>query len=309
MLLSKRVRLKAKLKKEIDELRGKRKAVILSHNYQLPEVQDIADFVADSLGLARYAQKSDARVIVLCGVHFMAETAKILAPDKTVLLPDINAGCPLADMITVEELKALKAGMPRAKVVTYVNSSAAIKAESDVACTSANAAKVVESLMGEELIFVPDKNLGRYVSQVTGKEMTLWNGFCPTHHRITAQSISELKKTYPDAKVVAHPECVEEVLDLADEICSTSAMVDYAKTSTASQFIIATELGLIHRLKLLNPEKEFILPREAPLCPNMKLTTLEKVRDSLTEMKYAVEVEEDLRRRALASVERMVEIG
>jgi quinolinate synthase len=295
--------------KKISALKKRRNAVILAHNYQPGEVQDIADFVGDSLDLSQRAAETDADVIVFCGVHFMAETASILCPDKVVLLPDKNAGCPLANMITVERLRAKKMEHPQAVVVCYINSSAEVKAESDICCTSANAVRVVESLDAREILFVPDQYLGHYVSTRTGKEMILWPGFCPTHVRIKPERIKELKREYPQAKVVVHPECTPEVIALADEVLSTSGMCRYAQRDDVREMIVGTEMGIIHRLKKENPGKRFIPISEQTICPNMKLITLEKVLWSLEEMGPEVKVPEGIRLEAKIAVDKMLEIG
>jgi quinolinate synthase len=298
----------AELIEKISVLRKRRNAVILAHNYQPGEVQDIADFVGDSLELSQRAAETDADVIAFCGVQFMAETASILCPDKVVLLPDRNAGCPMADMITAERLLAKKKEYPQAVVVCYVNSPAEVKAESDVCCTSANAVEVVESLDAREIIFVPDQYLGNYVSARTGRKMILWPGFCPTHVRISPERINELKKEYPQAKVVVHPECRPEVIALADEVLSTGGMCRYAQRDEVGEMIVGTEMGIIHRLKKENPDKKFIAISEQAICPNMKLITLEKVLWSLEEMSPEVKVPEEVRLRAKAAVDKMLEV-
>jgi len=297
------------LVEEIQRLRKARKAIILAHNYQLGEVQDIADFVGDSLELSQNAAKTDAAVIVFCGVHFMAETASILCPDKIVLLPDINAGCPMANMITAEKLREKKKEAPAATVVCYINSTAEVKAESDICCTSANALKVVESLDTQEILFVPDQYLGHYVSTKTGKRMILWPGFCPTHVRIQPEHIIRLREEYPQAKIVVHPECRPEVIALADEVLSTGGMCRYARRSEVKEMIVGTEMGIIHRLRKENPDKKFIPVSEQAICPNMKLITLEKVLWSLEEMTPEVKVPEDIRLKAKSVVDKMLEIG
>jgi quinolinate synthase len=297
----------AELLEKISALRKKRNAVILVHNYQLGEVQDIADFVGDSLELSQNAAKTGADVIVFCGVHFMAETASILCPDKVVLLPDINAGCPMADMITAERLRAKKKEHPQAVVVCYINSSAAVKAESDICCTSANAVEVVESLDAREILFIPDQYLGHYVSARTGRKMILWPGFCPTHVRIRPERIRELRQEYPQAKVVVHPECRPDVIALADEVASTSGMCRYARRDEVGEMVVGTEVGLIHRLRKENPGKRFIPVSEQAICPNMKLITLEKVLWSLEEMSPEVKVPEKIRLKAIAAVDRMLQ--
>jgi quinolinate synthase len=297
----------AELVEKISAVKKKRNAIILVHNYQRGEVQDIADFVGDSLELSQNAAKTGADVIVFCGVHFMAETASILCPDKVVLLPDMNAGCPMADMITAEQLREEKKEHPQAVVVCYINSSAEVKAESDICCTSANAVKIVESLDAEEILFIPDQYLGHYVSSRTGKKMILWPGFCPTHARMKPDRIKELKRQYPQAKVVVHPECLPEVIALADEVASTSGMCRYAQRDEVKEMVVGTEIGLIHRLKKENPGKTFIPISEQAICPNMKLITLEKVLRSLEEMSPEVKVAQEIRLRAIAAVDRMLE--
>jgi len=297
-----------KLIEKILSLKRERNAVILAHNYQLGEVQDIADFVGDSLELSQNAAKTDAEVIVFCGVHFMAETAFILCPDKIVLFPDMNAGCPMANMITAERLKERKRQLPEAAVVCYINSTAEVKAESDVCCTSANAVKVIEVLDAEEILFVPDQYLGHYVSTKTDKKMFLWPGYCPTHIRIRSENITELRQEYPQAKVIVHPECRADVIALSDEVLSTGGMCQYARREDVSQMIVGTEIGIIHRLKKENPGKRFIPASEQAICPNMKLITLEKVLWSLEEMAPQVRVSEEIRLESKAAVDRMIEV-
>jgi quinolinate synthase len=295
---------------DIARLKKERRAIILAHNYQHPEVQDIADYVGDSLGLAQTAAQTDAKVIVFCGVHFMAETAAILCPDKTVLMPDPQAGCPMANMITVRELRELRKQYPDATVVTYVNSSAAIKAESDYCCTSSNAVKVVESIPKEKrIIFIPDQHLGHYVQTQTKRDnMILWRGYCPTHRRILAEDISKKKLRYPDALVVVHPECTTEVVNLADKVASTSGILKYCRESSTKTFIIGTEIGLIHRLKKENPDKTFMAASDLADCPNMKLNTLEKILWSLEGMVYKTTVPDEIARPALKSIQRMLSV-
>jgi len=299
----------AEIVEKISALKKRRNAVILAHNYQLGEVQDIADFVGDSLDLSQRAAETGAGVIVFCGVRFMAETASILCPEKVVLLPDVNSGCLLADTITAEQLRAKKKEHPQAVVVCYVNSPAEVKAESDVCCTSANAVRVVESLDAREILFVPDQYLGHYVSARTGKKMILWPGFCPTHVRIKPERIKELKREYPQAKVVVHPECKPEVITLADEVLSTGGMCKYAQRDEVREMIVGTELGIMHRLRKENPGKRFIPVSEQAICPDMKLITLEKILRSLEEMSPEVKVPEGIRLRAKAAVDRMLKIG
>jgi quinolinate synthase len=299
----------AELTEKVLSLKGRRNAVFLAHNYQLGEVQDITDFVGDSLELSQKAAKTDADVIVFCGVHFMAETASILCPDKIVLLPDINAGCPMADMVTTERLKERKRELPNATVVCYINSSAEVKAESDVCCTSANAVKVVESLDRKEILFVPDQYLGHYISTKTGKKMVLWPGFCPTHLRIRPEDLTRIRQEYPQAKVVVHPECRPEVIALADEVLSTGGICRYARQEDITQMIVGTEIGIIHRLRKENPGKRFIPASEQAICPRMKLITLEKILWSLEEMAPQVKVPEEIRLKAKLAVDKMLEIG
>ncbi len=297
----------AELIEKILSLKKTRGAVILAHNYQLGEVQDIADFVGDSLELSQNAAKTNANVIVFCGVHFMAETASILCPDKIVLLPDVNAGCPMADMITAEGLRERKRELPGVTVACYINSSAEVKAESDVCCTSANAVKVIESLDAKEILFVPDQYLGHYISTKTDKRMSFWPGFCPTHVRIQPQYITDLREEYPQAKVVVHPECRPEVIALADEVLSTGGICRYARREDVTQMIVGTEVGIIHRLRKENPDKKFILASEQAVCPRMKLITLESVLWSLQEMTPQVKVPEEIRLKAKVAVDRMLE--
>ncbi len=297
------------IRAEIERLRQETGALILAHNYQRPEVQDLAEYVGDSLGLARQAAATGAEVIIFCGVHFMAETANILCPDKITVLPEPEAGCPLADTITAAGLRALKAEHPGAVVVTYVNSSAEVKAESDYCCTSGNAVSVVNSIDAPEIIFAPDRNLGRYVADLTGKRLILWDGCCPIHERISAEQIRALKKAHPAAPVVVHPECRKEVVELADAVASTSGIFEYAARSEAEELIVGTELGMYHRLKKLNPGKEFLFPSANTLCPNMKLITLPKVLRALQTLEPRVVVSADMREKALAAVDRMVAIG
>jgi len=291
------------------DLKAQREAVILAHNYQRDEIQEIADFVGDSLELSQKAARTEAKVIVFCGVHFMAETAAILCPDKIVLLPDLGAGCPMADMITVEELCRKKHELPGAGVVCYVNSAADVKAESDVCCTSANALKVVENVAAGEILFVPDQYLGHYVSTKTKKKMTLWPGYCPTHVRISAEEITGLKQRYPEAKTMVHPECRPEVVELADMVLSTSGMIRFARETEAKELIVGTEIGIMHRLGKENPGKKFIPASEQAVCPNMKLITLEKLLWSLEDMSFPVKVPERIRLKAKLAVDRMLEIG
>jgi quinolinate synthase len=296
------------MKQEIRRLLKERNALLLAHNYQRDEVQEIADITGDSLGLSMEAARTDREVIVFCGVHFMAESAAILAPDKIVLLPRPDAGCPMADMVTAEGLRQMKAEHPDATVVTYVNSTAAVKAESDICCTSSNAVNVVRSLDAEELILVPDRNLGRYIAAHTDKTCHFWEGYCPTHDRMTVEDVQRARQEHPDALFMAHPECTPEVLEMADHICSTSGMYEYARKSPARKFIVGTEMGILYRLRRENPEKEFILPTGKLICPNMKLTSLEDVLKCLETMSPEITVPADIRDKAKVSLDRMLAV-
>jgi quinolinate synthase len=295
------------LTEKIKKLKQQRNAVILAHNYQPAEIQDLADFTGDSLGLSIKAAEADVDVIVFCGVRFMAETAAVLSPHKTVLLPDELAGCPLADTITADQLRKLKQQHPDALVVCYVNSSADVKAESDYCCTSSNAVEMVESLpQDKEIIFVPDQHLGRFVVEKTARNLILWPGYCITHLMITEDDIKNTKAKYPRAIVMAHPECSEPVKALADEVLSTGQMLNLAAKSTAKQFIVATETGMIYALKRRNPQSEFIPASERAICPNMKRITAEKVLWSLEDMQYKVTVPDNVRVKAKKALDRMV---
>jgi len=291
----------------IQKLKEEKDAVILAHNYQIDEVQDIADFVGDSLQLSIEASKVRSSIIVFCGVNFMAETAKILNPDKMVLLPDSDAGCPMADMITADQLRELKEKHPNAAVICYVNSTAEVKALSDICCTSSNAIKVVESIPdGKDIIFIPDKYLGSYVQGKTGRKMIFWNGYCPTHIRINAKQIIELKKKHLDSEVIVHPENTPEVIEIADRVESTGGMLKYMKDSDNKSFIVGTEVGIIHRLKKENPDKEFIPAFARAICPNMKLINLEKVLWSLEGEETKIEVPEAIAVKAKSAIDRMI---
>jgi len=301
--------LNEQLLKKIKRIKDMRRAVILAHNYQPGEIQDLADFTGDSLGLSIKAAETDADVIVFCGVQFMAETAAILSPEKTVLLPDKSAGCPMADMITAEQLRRLKQEHPDALVVCYVNSSAEVKAESDYCCTSANAVEVVNSLPKDRrIIFVPDQHLGRFAAERTGRDLVLWPGYCHVHVVITVDDIKNARAKYSDAIVMTHPECTEPVKELSDEMLSTSQMLKFAAKSTARQFIIATEIGIIHTLKKQNPEAEFVPASERAICPNMKKITLEKIVWALEDMQYKISIPEAIRKKAKKALDKMVEI-
>jgi quinolinate synthase len=295
---------------EIRTLAVERDAVILAHNYQRAEVQDVADFTGDSLGLSREAASAGAAVIVFAGVHFMAETAKILAPERMVLLPEPRAGCPMAEMVTAEDLRAWKTAHPGVPVVTYVNSSAEVKAESDVCVTSANTVAVVRALGAERILFAPDRNLGSWVARALPTvRVELWDGWCPTHEEVTTAQVEAARAAHPDARVMVHPECRPEVVDMADAVLSTSQMLGYAASAEAEEFIVVTEAGLIHGLQKAAPSKRFYELAPRMLCPNMKLTTLEKVRDALAYEQFEVDVAADIAGRARAAVERMVAIG
>ncbi|HZK54517.1 MAG TPA: quinolinate synthase NadA [Desulfosporosinus sp.] len=294
------------LAKEIEVLKRDRKAVILAHFYQRPEVQDIADFVGDSLQLSQQATKTDAEVIVFCGVDFMAETAAILAPDKVVILPEVKAGCPMADMVDAEGLRAYKKKVPGIKVVCYVNSSAEVKAESDICCTSSNVVKVVQSLKGNEILFVPDENLGRYASEILGQSLQFWPGYCKTHDRLTKEDIVKAREDHPLADVIVHPECRQDVCHQADYIGSTAGLIAYAKNSEKKEFVVGTESGILHRLNQVCPDKAFYLASKRLVCPNMKLTTLAKVRDALISLSPIITVKEEIRVKAKKAVDRML---
>lgn len=294
---------------EISRLKKERNAIILAHNYQVPEVQDIADVVGDSYSLSKHAADTSSEVIVFCGVHFMAESAKILSPDKTVLLPVKSAGCPMADMVTAPRLRELKAKYPEAAVVCYVNSSAEVKAESDICCTSSNALKVVQSVKNRQVIFVPDENLGSYVaSKVKDKEVILWKGFCITHKRVKAEEVKKIRELHPNAKILIHPECEPEVQKLADFLGSTSEIIKYAGEIPEKDIIIGTEEGVLHTLRRENPHKNFYLLSTGLICTNMKKTRLEDVHNALLNMQYEIHVDEDIRIKALKSLEEMLKI-
>jgi quinolinate synthase len=298
------------LTEKIKKLKKEKNAVILAHNYQLPEIHDIADFVGDSLGLSMSAAKTDADIIVFCGVHFMAETAKILSPQKTVLLPDKNAGCPMADMITADDLKSLQAAHPKAVTLCYVNTSAAVKAQCDYCCTSANALKMAQNILkkNEEIIFIPDKYLAQYVEGQVGRKFITWEGYCPTHARILPENIIGAKKLHPRAKVLAHPECKSQLTELADVVASTEKMCAYVQNTPDTEFIIATEIGIIHRMKKENPGKSFYPASDKATCPNMKRINLEKVLWSLEDLTYEITVPQDIMDKARLSIERMLQV-
>jgi quinolinate synthase len=302
--------------KKLNKLKKEKNAIILAHIYQLPEIHNIADFVGDSLDLSRKAVQTNADVIVFCGVHFMAETASILNPKKKVLIPDLNAGCPMSDMITVEKLKEFKLQYKNPVVVAYVNTSAAVKAESDICCTSSNAVNVVKSIVGDtgaensDIIFVPDRNLGNYVQKLAGVKMNIWNGFCPTHNNfILPEYLLKAKAEHPHAKILVHPECRPEVASAADHTMSTGVMCRYVEKSGAKEFIIGTETGILHKLKKDNPDKNFYPVSSLAVCPNMKKITLAKVLDVLTNMKNVVCVSKDIRQKAYRPILKMLEIN
>jgi quinolinate synthase len=322
----------ASLQEQILKLKGRKRAVILAHNYQRDEVQDIADFVGDSLELSRTAATLDCDMIVFCGVNFMAESASILSPDKTVLLPEVEALCPMADMIHVDSPRAVRQGFPGfphppayvyppeftlrdikrqypgVPVVAYVNTTADVKAESDICCTSANVVKVIESLPGDAVICIPDKNLSMWAARNTKKRVIAWDGYCNVHERITADDVKKARVDHPDALLMAHPECRIEVLDMADHVTSTSGMLRFAKSSSAKELIAGTEIGLLHRLKKENPDKTFYSLRKDMVCPNMKKTTLASILRAFQENTYLISVPEQIRVPAKKALDRMLEI-
>lgn len=293
---------------KIQELKKQRNAVILVHNYQRLEVRSIADFTGDSLELSRKAAQTDADVIVFCGVHFMAETASILSPDKKVLLPDIESGCPMADMITRDQLIQFKKDNEGATVVTYINSSAAVKAETDICCTSSNAINVVKSISNDKIIFCPDRNLGSYTQKLLNKKLILWQGFCPTHMRMLPEHVIEKKRQYPQAEVLVHPECMPQTVELADQVLSTTGILNYVAQSNKKEFIIGTENEIAYELQRKYPNKKFYPVSDLAVCPNMKKNTLEKVLWVLQEMKNEIKVPEDIRVKAYLPIKRMLEI-
>ena len=298
------------IEEKIQDLKRERGAIIIAHNYQPDEVQAIADFTGDSLELSRKAAELEEEVVVFCGVHFMAETAAILSPEKTILLPDRFAGCPMADMITAEQLRAKKAEHPGAVAITYVNSSAETKAECDLCCTSSNAIAIVASVPADkEIIFVPDTHLGHYVQKELGREMIIWDGYCPTHSRIRDIDILREKAEHPDAVVMAHPECPLNIRELADALLSTGQMCTFAKESDAAEFIVATEMGLLYRLRNENPDKKFYAVSERAVCPNMKKIDLEKILWALEDMQHRVVVPEEIANKARRSIEAMLELS
>ena len=294
------------MQEKIKRLAAERRAIILAHNYQPPEIQQIADLCGDSLELSIKAAATDADVILFCGVHFMAETASILSPQKTVLLPRANAGCPMADMVTPEALQQWRAENPNPPIVTYVNSSAAVKALSTVCCTSANVVAIVSDLPDEEIMMVPDRNLARYAASQTGKKISYWDGYCPIHDRLTPEAVGKARAAHPDAVFMAHPECRPEVLALADEVMSTSGMLRYAAQSEHTQFIVGTEVGILHPMQQASPAKQFFAADGNMLCPDMKKISLADVAASLENLSGQVQVPEKIRRPALKAVEKML---
>lgn len=307
--LAPRIDVDRELIAKIQDFKKLRKAVILAHLYQRPEIQDLADYVGDSLGLSQQAAGTDAEVIVFCGVHFMAETAAILSPDKIVLLPEEEAGCPMANMVTASRLRQKKAEHPDAVVVAYVNTEAKVKAEADICCTSSNAVKVVESIpKDKKILFVPDMHLADWVSRKTGREMIVMKGFCPTHNKLSADMIDRLKASHPEAVVMVHPECRPEVVARADVVTSTAGMIKHATQSPARKFIVGTEEGVLHQLKKKNPDKTFLLAYDRMVCPNMKATRLEQVLWALEDLEPRITVPEDVRQKAKAAVDRMLAV-
>lgn len=298
------------LKNEIYKLKREKNALIVAHNYQIDEVQEIADFVGDSFYLSKVCAERPEEVIVFCGVHFMAESAKILSPHKKVLLPEIDAGCPLADMVTAEDVENLKKKYPDYSIVCYINSPASVKAKSDVICTSSNAVKIVREFPNDKIIFLPDKNLGSFVrKQVPEKDIILWEGFCITHYKIKKEDVEKAKSAHPNALVLVHPECRPEVVELADFVGSTKQIIDFATASKEKEFIIGTEMGVLYSLKKLNPDKKFYILHPGLICPNMKKNTLQSVRDALLYERYQIEVEEEIMQGAKRALAKMLEMG
>ncbi len=298
------------LKNEIYKLKREKNALIVAHNYQIDEVQEIADFVGDSFYLSKVCAERPEEVIVFCGVHFMAESAKILSPHKKVLLPEIDAGCPLADMVTAEDVENLKKKYPDYSIVCYINSPASVKAKSDVICTSSNAVKIVREFPNDKIIFLPDKNLGSFVrKQVPEKDIILWEGFCITHYKIKKEDVEKAKSLHPNALVLVHPECRPEVVELADFVGSTKQIIDFATASKEKEFIIGTEMGVLYSLKKLNPDKKFYILHPGMICPNMKKNTLQSVRDALLYERYQIEVEEEIIQGAKRALAKMLEMG
>jgi quinolinate synthase len=293
----------------INKMKKEQNAVIVAHNYQVDEVQEIADVVGDSLALSQFCAKNSADTIVFCGVHFMAESAKILSPEKTVLLPEINAGCPMADMVTADALREAKKKYPEAVVVCYINSSAEVKAECDICCTSSNALSVIKSIEQKDILFVPDKNLGSYVAKmVPEKNIILWQGYCITHHKVKIEEVLKAKELHPDALLLVHPECQPEIAELADYVGSTKQIIDFAKNSDNDKFIIGTEMGVLYQLKKDNPTKTFYLMSNGLICPNMKKTSLQSVHDALALKRYNITLSDDIINRASHCLNKMLEV-
>lgn len=308
LALERKAEQQRELKERITQLKKERNAIILAHYYQRDEIQEVADFRGDSFLLAQKAASTDAEVIVFCGVHFMGESAKILAPNKTVLIPDERAGCPMADMVNVVGLRALKKQHPNAKVVAYINTSAEVKSETDICCTSANAIKVVNSVDSDEVIWVPDKNLGDYVSKFTDKKMIIWEGYCNTHDMLTVKDVEEMKAQYPNAQFVIHPECRPEVVKLGDFVGSTTAIIKYCKESDCEEFIVGTEDGTGYQLRLDSPHKKFHFATKYLVCPNMKVNNLKKVVKCLETNQPQVYVPPQIAEKAKLSLERMLQV-
>lgn len=297
------------LSEKILKLKKEKNAIILAHLYQIPEIQEIADYVGDSYYLSQVARDAKEDLIIFCGVKFMAESAKVLSPEKTVILPAPNAGCPMADMAEVEDVEEMIKKYPDAFKVCYINSSYEVKALCDASVTSSSALKIIKNIPNKQILFLPDQNLGGYISEFfPEKEFILWRGFCPTHHRITAEDIIKAKEEHPNVKVLSHPECSKEVRDLSDYIGSTSGIINYATECEDKEFIIATEEGVLHQLKKKNPDKKFYFP-EVMVCPNMKKTSLQDVYDALDDKKEEVILDEEIRKKALTSLENMHKLG
>ena len=299
----------SEISNKINDLKKKKNAIILAHNYQIPEVQDIADMLGDSLDLAKKATKTDAENIIFCGVDFMAESAKILNPDKNVIIPDIDAKCPMACMVDTQELMNLKKTHPDAEIVSYINTTAETKTISDICCTSSNGVKVVKSLSSKKIIFVPDRNLGNYIQRfISDKEIIIWPGMCPTHHQINADQIIKLKKKHPAAEILVHPECRPEIIDISDYAFSTNGMVNHVKKSEKKEFIIGTEKDMCYRLKNEKPDKEFY-PIKTAICPNMKKINLEKVLNSLISLEPKIKLSDEIIKKARKPLQRMMNVG
>ncbi len=300
---------KKTLVEEIKKLKIEKDAVIVAHNYQIDDIQEIADMLGDSLALARYCASTTNKVILFCGVHFMAESAKILSPEKTVLLPEIDAGCPMADMVTAEALRKKKQQHPEAIVVCYINSSAEVKAESDICCTSSNAIDVIKSIKEKDILFVPDQNLGSYVAKmVPEKNIILWEGYCITHHRINPTEVDKIKELHPDALLLIHPECKPEIVEKADFVGSTKQIIDFATENSCQKYIIGTEMGVLYKLKKNNPQKQFYLMSPGLVCANMKKNTLQSIYESLRDNKYEITMDDNIIRQARKSLDRMLKI-